>query len=113
MRFMMLYRPGEEVTVPNMDLMAEVGKLIEDWSKAGVLLATEGLQHSAEGARVRAAGEEFTVTEGPFPDAASTISGYAIVRVNSKAEAIDLAKRFLGVMGMGESEVRQLHDAPQ
>ena len=40
------------------------------------------------------------------------IAGYAIVRVKSKDEAIELAKRFLKVVGEGESEVRLMHDAP-
>jgi len=33
--------------------------------------------------------------------------------VRSKEEAIEKAKRFLRVMGEGESDIRQMHDMPQ
>jgi hypothetical protein len=114
MRFMMLYRPGKEATAPpSAGVMAEMGKLIEEWTKAGVLLSTEGLQPSSQGMRVRIAGGKFTVTDGPFPEAKEVIAGYAIVQLKSKEEAIEYAKRFLKVMGEGESEVRPMHVAPR
>ena len=113
MRFMTLYKPGKEATAPpSNELFAEMGKLIEEMAKAGVLLATDGLQPSSKGARVRISGGKFAVTDGPFTEAKELIAGYAIVQVKSKEEAIEWAKRFLKVMGEGESEIRQMHDAP-
>jgi hypothetical protein len=113
MRFMTLYKPGKEATAPpSNELFAEMGKLIEEMAKAGVLLATDGLQPSSKGARVRVSGGKFTVTDGPFTEAKELIAGYAIVQVKSKEEAIEWAKRFLKVMGEGESEIRQMHGAP-
>jgi hypothetical protein len=35
-----------------------------------------------------------------------------IVRVKSKAEAVELAQRFLKIAGDGESEIREMHDTP-
>jgi hypothetical protein len=35
-----------------------------------------------------------------------------MLQVKSKAEAVEWAKRFLSVVGEGESEIRQLHDVP-
>jgi len=82
-----------------------------------VLVATDGLQHSAKGARVRIADGRITVTDGPFAEAKEVIGGYAIVLAKSKEEAIEHAKDFLSLVGEGESEVRQMHDptdfAPQ
>jgi len=50
MRFMTLYKPGKEATAPpSNELFAEMGKLIEEMAKAGVLLATDGLQPSSKG----------------------------------------------------------------
>ena len=113
MRFMMLYKPGvERDTPPGEREMAEVGKLIEEMARAGVLIATDGLQPSANGARVQISNGNFTVVDGPFTETKELIAGYAIVQAKSKAEAIEWAKRFLKVMGEGESEVRQMHDAP-
>jgi hypothetical protein len=113
MRFMMLYKPGKEATAPPSNAQyAEVGKLIEEWAKAGVLLSTEGVQPSSSGVRVRISGGKFTVTDGPFTEAKELIAGYAIVQLRSKEEAVEHAKRFLKVMGEGESEIRQMHDVP-
>ncbi len=113
MRFMMLYKPGKETDAPpSQQEMAAVGQLIEEMAKAGVLIATDGLQPSSKGARVRIAGGTFTVTDGPFTETKELIAGYAIVQAKSKEEAIELAKRFLKVMGEGESEIRLMQDAP-
>ena len=89
-----------------------MGRFIEEMAKAGVLIATDGLQPSSKGARVRINGGKFTVTDGPFTETKELIAGYAIVEARSKQEAIELAKRFLKVVGEGESEVRLMHDAP-
>jgi hypothetical protein len=113
MRFMMLYKPGKESDrPPTQQEMADMGQLIGDMAKAGVLIATDGLQSSAKGVRVRISGGEFTVTDGPFTETKELIAGYAIVQAKSKQEAIELAKRFLKVVGEGESEIRLMHDAP-
>jgi hypothetical protein len=113
MRFMMLYKPGSEATAPpTPEHLAEMGKLIEEMAQAGVLIATDGLQPSSKGARVRISGGKFTVTDGPFAEAKEVIAGYAIVQVKSKEAAIEQAQRFLTLVGEGESEIRLMHDAP-
>jgi len=113
MRFMMLYKPGKETSAPPTEQeMAEMGKFIEEMAKAGALIATDGLRPSSEGARVRISGEKFSVTDGPFAETKELIAGFAIVRAESMAEAIELAKRFLKVVGEGESEIRLMYDVP-
>jgi hypothetical protein len=113
MRFMMLYKPGEELDAPpSQEEMAAMGQLIEEMTQAGVLIATDGLQSSSKGARVRISGGKFTVTDGPFTETKELIAGYAIVQAKSKQEAIELAKRFLKVVGEGESEIRLMQDMP-
>ncbi len=111
MRFMSLYKPGsEQAGPPNPEHMAAMGALIEDMAKSGVLLSTDGLHSSSKGARIRAENGKFTVTDGPFAEAKELIGGYAIMRVNSKEEAIEHTKRFLSVVGRGECELRQMDD---
>ena len=114
MRFMTIYKPGQETTTPpTQEHMAAMGKFIEELAKSGVLVTTDGLQHSAKGARVRMnADGSFKITDGPFTEAKEIIGGYAIVNVKSKAEAIELTKRFLKVAGGGESEIREMHEQP-
>jgi hypothetical protein len=113
MRFMSLYKPGKESDAPpTQQEMADMGRLIEEMTKAGVLIATDGLQPSSKGARVRLSGGKFTVTDGPFTEAKELIAGYAILEAKSKEEAIELAKRFLKVVGEGETEIRLMHEGP-
>jgi hypothetical protein len=89
-----------------------MGKLIGDMAKAGVLLAVEGCLASRHGARVRIDSGQHTVTDGPFPETKELIAGLCMLQVKSKAEAVEWVKRFLSVVGEGESEIRQLHDVP-
>jgi hypothetical protein len=111
MRFMTLYKPGTDSNAPpSQQEMAALGQLIEEMTRAGVLIATDGLQPSSKGARVRISEGKFTVTDGPFAETKELIAGYAIIEAKSKQHAIDLAKRFLAVMGEGESEIRLMQD---
>jgi hypothetical protein len=117
MRFLMIFKPDAEATKrneagvpPTPQEIAQMGKLIEEMAKAGVLLSTEGCQSSSKGARVRRSGDRVTVTDGPFTEAKEIVGGFAIVKAKSRAEAIEWAKRFLDVAGNGESEILQLHE---
>jgi hypothetical protein len=113
MRFMMLYKPGfESDAPPTADDLAKMGAFIEEHRKSGVLVATDGLHPSKSGARVRISGGTFTITDGPFAETKELIAGYAIVDVTSKDEAIELSKRFLSIVGQGESEIRVMQHAP-
>jgi hypothetical protein len=112
MKFLSLYKSVERNTPPSQEEMSRMGKLIEDGFKAGWLVATEGCLPSALGARVRrSSGSLFTVTDGPFTEAKELVGGFAILRTNSKEEAIQLAKEFLQVVGEGECELRQVYEA--
>jgi len=79
--------------------------------KGGWLLATEGCLPTALGAKVRNTNGKLTVTDGPFTEAKEVVGGFAILRANSKAEAIQLARDFLQVVGEGECELRQIFEA--
>jgi hypothetical protein len=106
---MSLYKPGLELDgPPSQQKMAALNQLIEEMTKAGVLLATDGLLASSKGARVRLSDGKFIVTDGPFAETKELIAGYAILNAASKPEAIEWTRRFLKVMGEGECEVRQM-----
>jgi hypothetical protein len=90
--------------------MARMGKMVEEGMKAGWLVATEGCLPSAYGARVRSTNGKVTVTDGPFTESKEMVGGFAILRANSKQEAIQLVKDFLGAVGDGECEVRQIYE---
>jgi hypothetical protein len=113
MRFMTLYKPGFEVdTPPTEEEMARVGQLIQEMAQAGVLITTDGLQPSSHGAKVQYRDGDFTVTDGPFAETKELVAGFAILEVSSKEEAIEWSRRFLAVMGEGESEIRLMHGEP-
>ncbi|MFD0663707.1 YciI family protein [Thermocatellispora tengchongensis] len=79
---------------PPAELMEAIAKLGQEATESGVLLDTNGLAPSAEGARVELAGGRLTVTDGPFAEAKELIS-YALYQVRSKEEAVEWASRFL------------------
>jgi hypothetical protein len=89
-----------------------MGKLIQEAMQAGWLITTEGCLPSAAGARVGLSGGQFTVTDGPFSETKELVGGFAIIRANSRQEAIEYTKHFLQTAGGGESELRQLHEVP-
>ena len=110
MKFLSMYKSAERNTPPSQEEMSKMGKLIEDGFKAGWLVATEGCLPSALGARVRLSGDKLNVTDGPFTESKELVGGFAILRTNSKQEAIQLAKQFLQVVGEGECELRQVYE---
>ncbi len=110
MQFLM-YTLGDDSTPlppPTPELMAEMGKFMEEATKAGALLATGGLSPISQGVTVRLSNGKFTVTDGPYAEAKELIGGWALIQAASQAEAIDWAKRFLRINGGGESRIRQV-----
>ena len=93
---------------PSRELMEEMGKLMEESAREGVLLAAEGVHPSSRGARLSFAGGKRTITDGPFAEAKELIAGFAVLQVDSKEEAIEWATRFADVIGDVEIEVRQV-----
>jgi hypothetical protein len=117
MRFLSMIRIDETTgQVPSEQLMADMGKLIEELTRTGQLVSTAGLRPTSEGVRVRLhRGGKLSVVDGPFTETKEVIGGYAILEAQSKAEAVELTRRFLKVHGTDwdvECEVRQL-DGPE
>jgi hypothetical protein len=110
MRFLSIYKHAETGLPPTPEEMTRMGKLIEDWTKAGHLLGVEGCLPSVKGARVRRDGEKLTVNDGPFAETKEVVGGFALLQAKSKKEAIELIKIFLKVAGDGECELRQLYE---
>lgn len=110
MKFLSVYKTAEVNGPPTPEEMASMGKLIEEAMTAGWLLSVEGCLPSAAGARVRLSDQKVTVTDGPFTEAKELIGGLAILKADSKAEAIELVRKFLSVAGDGECELRQLFE---
>ncbi|MFL6099213.1 MAG: YciI family protein [Actinomycetales bacterium] len=98
--------PNVELPPPTPELMEEMGRFVEDATKAGALLATGGVGPLETASKVSYDGKDFTVKDGPFTEAKELIGGWALIECRDKDEAIEWARRFLAIVGEGESTVR-------
>jgi hypothetical protein len=112
MRFLSMIRIDENGgQVPSEQLMNDMGKLIEEMTREGVLIHTAGLRPTAEGARVRLRRGKLSTVDGPFAETKEVIGGFAILEAGSLKGAIELTERFLRTHGNEwdiECEVRQM-----
>jgi hypothetical protein len=114
MRFMVIVKASknsEAGKVPTA-LLDEMSKFNDELSKAGVLLAADGLQPSSKGARVKFSGQKRIVTDGPFPETKELIAGFWLWKCKSLQEAIEWVKRCPNPMPgeEGEIEIRQVYE---
>lgn len=96
MRVMVIIKASnqsEAGVMPSSQLLQDMGKFNEELFAAGVMQAGEGLKPSSEGVRVRFAGDQRTVIDGPFTETKELIAGFWIWKVDSMQEAIDWLKR--------------------
>ena len=106
-RFMLMIYPviSEETYAagPSLEDVEAMNRYNEELTKAGALLAGDGLH--PEASRVSAAG----VTDGPFSEAKELVGGYWIIQAKDREEAVEWAKRC--PMGDGPFiEVRQIFE---
>ena len=112
MRFMMLMIPNipaQEDWMPDAEAVAGMMRYNEELTKAGVLLALDGLHPPATGARVSYGEGGVTVKDGPFAEAKEVIGGYWVIDVSSREEAVEWARRIPGAPG-DVVEVRQVFE---
>ncbi len=96
MRFMMLVYPGPAAETGALPAQEDIELMMaynEELTKAGVLLALEGLHPTSDGARVHFDDGKPVVTDGPFAEAKEIVGGYWLIQTRSKAEAIEWASR--------------------
>jgi hypothetical protein len=115
MRFMAIVKATKESeagVMPSPELFTEMGDFNEELVKAGVMLAGEGLHPSSEGARIKFKGNTRTVVDGPFTQTKELVAGFWLLKVRSKAEAIEWMKRCPNPSGEeGVIELRQVFEA--
>lgn len=111
MRFMMIVKASKESEagiLPDEKILSDMGRYNEQLAKAGVLLAGEGLQASAQGVRVHYGDGKFTVKDGPFAETKELVAGFWLIQAKSLAEAVDWARRV--PFQEGEVEIRPLFE---
>jgi hypothetical protein len=110
MRYMIINKAdadSEAGKFPAPSVVEGVGQLVDDLSKAGVLLFAEGVHRSSLGARVKVEAGRRTVTDGPFAETKELIGGVIVVDVRSRDEALEWTARLAEALG-NEVEVRRV-----
>lgn len=84
----------------------------EEMHQAGVLVASEGLNPAAPGARVAVSGGKRRVVDGPFAESKELVGGFYIIEVPTLDDAIGWALRAPSGLGTDDVlEIRQLTGA--
>jgi hypothetical protein len=95
--------------MPDLELVAKMGKFNEELMKAGALLDAEGLQPSSKGTRITFSGPKPTVVDGPFAETKELINGFWLLSLKSKEEAIEWLLRCPFKDGE-QVEIRQVYE---
>jgi hypothetical protein len=104
-------KASEAGQMPDEKLLREMGQFNEELSKAGIMLAGEGLHPSSKGKRIKFSGTNRTVVDGPFMETKELIAGYWIWRVKSMEEAVEWVKRCPNPhVGDSEIEIRRIFE---
>ncbi len=106
---MMIPNISDEDWAPTPEAISEMSKYNDELTRAGVLLALDGLTPPSTGARVSFSGGRPTVTDGPFTEAKEMIGGYWLIQARSKEEAVEWATRCPANDG-DMIEVRQVYE---
>ncbi|GGZ40703.1 transcriptional regulator [Streptomyces inusitatus] len=99
-RFLTMIRVDETTTTEeglSPECTERMGVLLEEITKAGVMLDTAALTPVSEGTRVTWSGGRISHTDGPFTEAKEVVGGYSIIQAENRAEAVKWARRFLEV----------------
>lgn len=91
--FLFAFHMEPGLTDPDGAKMREMVGYGETLKREGKFLETAPLAHDPPPARIEARGGKILVTDGPFAESKEVVGGYSLVRVASRAEAIELAVR--------------------
>lgn len=108
MRFMVMHKVTkqmEEGGPVDQQVVTEMGKLINESLENGVFQNGAGLKPTKFRTRVSYRGGEFTFTDGPYQGSHELPAGFAILKVKTKDEALEWARKFARVVGDVELEV--------
>lgn len=113
MRYLMVHKLDEsdpQAWNPTPEFIERMGAFMGEVAATGVLLAAEGVHKSDQGAIIRKSKAGIAVTDGPFAEAREVIGGFALVKVDSKEQAIELGSRFADLFPEVSVEVRRVFE---
>jgi hypothetical protein len=111
-KYMLIMRGSDEsmakmMETPFEEMLERVGRFNEELTRAGVLLAAEGLDDASQGVVVHFDGETPVVTDGPYGETKELFGGFYLLDVASKEEAVEWAKRLPAGAG-DKCEIRRV-----
>ncbi|MET0706310.1 MAG: YciI family protein [Tardiphaga sp.] len=113
MRFMVIVKASADTeagVMPSTEMLTAMGNFNEEMATAGVMQAGEGLHPTSKGVRIKFAGGDPVVTDGPFAVTNDLVAGFWLIEVASKDEAIAWMRRAPFDDG-AEIEIRQVFAA--
>ncbi|HUN26758.1 MAG TPA: hypothetical protein VMU67_10645 [Steroidobacteraceae bacterium] len=113
MQFLSLFTPAVPPHAPpDPAHMAQMGKLMEDMVKAGVLVATGGIKSRNTGMKITRRNGTVTVEQGPVNGSSlMPAAGYALLRAKSREELVGHVEKFLQLAGDGTSEIIEVMES--
>jgi hypothetical protein len=105
--------PANKVPAPpSPEMMAKMGALIEQGTKAGWLITTEGVNFGDRPIKVSSKKGKVTIVDGPFAEAKEVLGGYALIEAKDRDHVVELTRQFLAVAGDGICEIHELYQQP-
>jgi len=111
MRYMVMHyqtQAMEDGVKPSPEQQTAIGEYMQEAAMAGVLLSGEGVAPSSAGARVEVEDGTVRVIDGPYAEAKELIAGFAILEVDSLAEAVEHARKFALLVGAERVDIRRV-----
>jgi hypothetical protein len=94
---------------PAPEMIEEIGKFMEEATRAGVFVTGGGMAPTAEGVIIRQEGGKFSVIDGPFAEAKEIVGGWALMEAPTIEEAIEWSRRFMAITGATETRLRPVY----
>lgn len=98
MKYMLIMRATDEAfeafaNVEFDEIIETMGRFNEEMISAGVLVAAEGLDDAEQGVVIDFSAQPPVVTDGPYGETKELFSGYYVLDVASRQEAVEWARR--------------------
>jgi hypothetical protein len=98
--------PANPPAPPTPEMFEKMSQFVEEQFRAGTLESTGALDPIVT--KIENTKGSFTLTDGPFTEAKELVVGWAIIKVDSKEQAIELSKRFWGIVGDGTGIIQRI-----
>jgi hypothetical protein len=110
MRFVITAQPNPDAPSPPADFDPELFKRYmafnEEMHRAGILIASEGLNPGGQGGHALVKNGKRVAVDGPFAETKELVGGFYVIEVPSLKDAMDWAAR--APVGMGFDDVLEV-----